>query len=337
MTKTGSLMISLMLLLAVAAGAQGPCAGDAVYRAESCPGDATDAAEIELHRLINAYRAASGRAAIPLSERLSRVAHRHLIDLSYNIGSLTHSWSDCRYDIGDRKTWGCLFDAPKRVAAYEGTGFENLFRNIGAPATPSEALEAWKKSPPHNALILGAAPFDGIGFDGIGIAIRGDWAALWFGSPSAAKVPERREKGLGIGLGQLVEGLARTLSIETAYALEDSSKWVGRSKDGSVGLEVYGSETDVREASFRLRVRADRRGLISPAGRASVLTVLNNLVPGWKGREQWLNAAIARVTRGRGGTERITIGAKVFELSSAADRSLVLNVTPGSKPKAVEY
>jgi hypothetical protein len=326
-----------MFLLAIAANAQGPCRGDAVYRPAACAGDEAEPAERELLALINAYRASKGVPEIRLSDQLSRVAHRHLIDLEFNIGSLTHSWSDCRYDIGDRKTWGCLFEAPKRVAGYQGTGYENLFRNFGAPATPSMALEAWKKSPPHNALILNLAPFAGIGFDGLGIAILGDWAAVWFGSPVVAAVPDTRENGLGIGFGQLVDGLAKTLSIEKAYALEDSAKWVGKSKDGTVGLEVFGSETDVREASFRLRVRADRRGLISPAGRSAVLTVLNNLVPGWTTREQWLNRAIAKIGRARTGAESVTIGGKVFELSVASDRSFVLSVTPAFKPKAVEY
>ena len=79
--------------------AQTNCTGTTLFTEKKCVGDETSSPEKELFRIINEYRAQNNLPPIALSEPLSMVANRHLMDLNLNIKYLTHGWSNCPYDV----------------------------------------------------------------------------------------------------------------------------------------------------------------------------------------------------------------------------------------------
>src|SRR5689334_11630372 len=95
--------------------AQSNCSGTALFTEQKCPGDEISATERELFRIINDYRAQNKLPPVTLSEPLSLVANRHIIDLTVNVKYLTHGWSNCPYDLKKEDTWGCLFESPQRL------------------------------------------------------------------------------------------------------------------------------------------------------------------------------------------------------------------------------
>jgi len=154
--------------------------------------DANSADEKTLFDLVNSYRRASERPPVRLSQSLSIVANRRMLDLEQNLKTLTHSWSDCKYELSDSKTWHCVTNAPRKLkCGYTGDGYETLYRRSKGDATPVLALTEWKKSQLHNSIILNEGMFKNLPWDEVGIAINGQYAALWFGFPgdSAALTP----------------------------------------------------------------------------------------------------------------------------------------------------
>lgn len=158
------------------------CKGQQLLTAVSCAGDGLELEERRLYELVNEYRAQHGLPAIPLSPSLTLVANRHVQDLEKNIGELTHSWSDCAYEI----SFDCMWEAPERLGtAYPGRGYENAFGASGFQVTAESALRAWRRSNAHNAVILnqlttqidwGEQPWKALG-----VGIYGGYAVLWFG------------------------------------------------------------------------------------------------------------------------------------------------------------
>lgn len=174
------------LFLFVQTKAQNNCAGEQIFTENVCAGDEISKEEIELQSLINQYRKENDLPEIVISKPLSIVANRHLLDLQTNLKYLTHSWSNCVYDIKNQATWNCVTDAPQRLKVnYEGEGFENLYRNLNGNASPALALEGWKKSALHNSLILNLGNWNARKWNEIGVSIRGQFAAIWFGTNDA--------------------------------------------------------------------------------------------------------------------------------------------------------
>ncbi|HLM03237.1 MAG TPA: CAP domain-containing protein, partial [Pyrinomonadaceae bacterium] len=127
----------LIFSLAQASAAQKTCDGKQLFTEKNCAGDTLDTREKELFRLINEYRAQNRLPALVLSDALSVVANRHLLDLNINLRQLTHGWSNCPYDIKNESTWKCILNAPRMLGVkYDGNGYENLYRNHGSAATP---------------------------------------------------------------------------------------------------------------------------------------------------------------------------------------------------------
>ena len=62
--------------------------------------------------MVKSYRAANKLPELRLSTSFSMVANRQMLDLNQNVRSLTHSWSNCPYDVTDRKSWDCINEAP---------------------------------------------------------------------------------------------------------------------------------------------------------------------------------------------------------------------------------
>ncbi|MFB2834701.1 CAP domain-containing protein [Floridanema evergladense] len=157
------------------------------------PGDGFESEEIKLYNLINEYRAQNGLAPITASKALSTVANRHVQDLAENIGTLTHSWSDAPYDPNNPSTYSAMWTAPQRLnTGYSGYGYENAFGGSGNYiATATDALQAWKNSPAHNAVILNQEIWQNLQWNALGVGLYKGYAVIWFGEqPDSTGTPE---------------------------------------------------------------------------------------------------------------------------------------------------
>ena len=139
----------------------------------------------ELVNLINQYRKKKRRPPIAFSPSLQIVAEKHAADLkahytSFKPGCNLHSWSD------KSKEWtgccyinaSCMHDKPAEITTYPGKGFE-----VAAAGTTSAqaALDAWKGSAGHHAVILGDGWEDSKPFQALGAAGDGIYWVAWFG------------------------------------------------------------------------------------------------------------------------------------------------------------
>jgi len=149
------------------------------------PLDGFEAEEIELYNSINEYRAENNLPPIPASKALTTVANRHVLDLGENIGEVTHSWSDAPYSPSDSNTWSNMWTAPQRFdTGYPGNGYENVTGYSGfdgSTMTAQEALESWKNSPAHNAVILNQGQWADLEWNALGVGLYEGYGVLWFG------------------------------------------------------------------------------------------------------------------------------------------------------------
>jgi hypothetical protein len=145
--------------------------------------------EKELHRLINEYRISRGLQEVPISPALTKVAQAHAKDLMYHYKQSNrcnmHSWSKqgpwtaCCYR-DNHKNAGCMWDKPKEIAGYESPGYEIAYWHSNA-ATAGQALEVWKKSPGHHAVLANLGTFKDANWQAMGIGIYKEYAVVWFG------------------------------------------------------------------------------------------------------------------------------------------------------------
>jgi len=145
----------------------------------------------ELSNLINDYRKQNGLPAIPVSSKLNTVAMRHTMDLDQyhpenNCGGNLHSWSThgswtggC-YDSNNSATYPIMWNKPKEIANYSSYGYEIAYWSSGS-ATPQDALNEWKSSPPHNDVMLNKGVWASYPWKAIGAWIIGNYACAWFG------------------------------------------------------------------------------------------------------------------------------------------------------------
>jgi hypothetical protein len=152
--------------------------------------------EADLARRVNAYRAENGLPAVPVSRSLTIVAQAHVRDLQEHRPDQgadprgqpcnLHSWSangpwtavcytpDHAYARG-------MWDKPREITGYPGTGFENAFAAFGKRASATEALDAWKASAGHNQTILQQGSWQRYSWPAMGVGISENFAVLWFG------------------------------------------------------------------------------------------------------------------------------------------------------------
>jgi hypothetical protein len=340
--KTLSSLLLLSILAAVLcqkAAAQKVCSGADIFREKNCAGDELDEDERELFRLINEYRRRNRLREIPLSDKLNLVANRHLLDLNLNLKYLTHSWSDCEFNEKDRSTFKCIFDAPKRFFPdFAGSGYENVYYNSAGKIVPAEVLEAWKKSPLHNSVLLNSGIFKNSRWDIGGIAISGRYAAVWFASTRTGQTrPEAKRaiRGLGISFEEAVKNLTGALSIDNVSETIDSKKWVGTSADKTAVLEIYGRSSEISEGRLAVRVRLQGDGKISGRNRELLGIFLENLAADWKERESWLDASIAKLLSKATLSVSYVYKDALFELG--VDKKGFLTLTAAPRPLAVEF
>ena len=146
---------------------------------------------------VNHYRASKGLSRLPLSSSLTRVAQAHLADLEANYRGggrcNMHSWSDrgnwssCCY-TPDHAEAACMWEKPKEISGglYQSAGYE-IVAHYSAPITPALALELWRESPGHLAMVLNRGTWADNTWRAMGAAIGRHYAVVWFGeSPDPA-------------------------------------------------------------------------------------------------------------------------------------------------------
>jgi hypothetical protein len=318
--------------------AQANCSGSGLFTEQKCAGDEISQTERDLFRIINEYRAQNNLPPVTLSEPLSFVANRHIIDLTMNVKYLTHGWSNCPYDIKNQKTWDCVFESPQRLKTnYQGQGFENLYRNLSGNASPQLALEAWKKSPMHNNLILNLDIWKNTKYDAFGVAVSGNYAAIWFGSRADQDINLGKEiKGLGVSFDKVVDGLTNILSIEKESSLADSEKWIGKSADNSIKLEIFGQEKDIAETSMSFSVRLDKKFQLTPQGKSALSQFLKNLAGNWTVREQWIDMTLLKISKSPKSVQTVDVRNKTIQVKINAENYLTVLVKPNLKPQPKE-
>ncbi len=149
--------------------------------------------EKKLYNIIMEYRKENGLPIIPISTSLTFVAQTHVKDLVNNkpdIGNCnTHSWSSngnwtaCCY-TPDHAQSGCMWSKPRELTSYKGNGYEIACgSNICCSdfiMTADYALQSWKKSPGHNAVIINQGSWNDK-WNAIGIGLNKGFAVVWFG------------------------------------------------------------------------------------------------------------------------------------------------------------
>lgn len=157
--------------------------------------------ELSLYHQVMDYRASVGLAAIPLSKSLTTTAGRHVVDMRDNIWpesprfSTLHDWSDATYH-GANGSPDAMWSAPQRL----GTGYASPGYEIAAAgqANGAAALETWKNSPAHDAILTETGSWANQNFKTIGIGLDassgpGIYAGriyyVWFGAAADSKGP----------------------------------------------------------------------------------------------------------------------------------------------------
>ncbi|MGB0523907.1 MAG: CAP domain-containing protein [Flammeovirgaceae bacterium] len=147
--------------------------------------------EQKLYQLITDYRKSKGLDSIPLSRSLTYVAQAHVKDLEINTPITNrcnmHSWSNdgdwtaCCY-TGDHAQAKCMWNKPKELTNYTGYGFEISYGGFGAyEANATDALQQWKGSSGHNAVIINQGIWKSSKWQAVGVGIFGSYGVVWFG------------------------------------------------------------------------------------------------------------------------------------------------------------
>jgi len=146
--------------------------------------------ETRLYELVNKYRAENGLSAIPLSSSLTYVAQTHVRDLqnyppsgncNAHSWSSNGAWSSCCY-TPDHAQSQCMWDKPRELTNYPGRGYENAHGGSnGYQVTATSAIEGWKRSHGHNAVILNQGTWSKHRWNALGVGIYKGYAVLWFG------------------------------------------------------------------------------------------------------------------------------------------------------------
>lgn len=318
--------------------AQVNCTGTQVLQAPQCTGDEVSPEETVLLHLVNKYRVANGHSELRSSNPLSIVANRRMLDLRQNFKTLTHSWSNCRYDINDQKTWPCVTDSPQRLmSGYDGQGYETLFRTAMGRALPIPALDAWKKSPLHNSIILNLGIFKDLEWDEMGVAIDGQFAALWFGTKgNATKRGAEAMAGLGVSYDQAVKGLSKLLTIDQSSSTIESNRWQGFSSDRKIKLEIFGTKKELTEANIGVSIKLEPDQTLEPKNKLAVLTLLKNIFPEWTDRDKWFDGALAAILADRGATRTKLVRKIAIGLRADDQNAIKLVIKHEEKPTYIE-
>ena len=149
--------------------------------------------EANLYYLINEYRESLGLSKLSFSKSLTTVARAHVKDshdytprlqldergIQGNLHSWSHfgNWSGGAY-TPDYAHAEIMWDKPSELTDYKGSGYEiSVYHSIGID--PQLALDLWKSSPGHNAVIIGEGEWSFI--KTVGVAMDKNYSHVWFG------------------------------------------------------------------------------------------------------------------------------------------------------------
>lgn len=325
-------IIVLLFLAASVVGFKGqtPCDGTKVFTEKVCDGDIVSPDEKALYDLVIKYRATKGLAAPKLSNALSMLANRHLIDIKSNLKSFTHSWSNCPYDIKDDKTWHCISDAPKRLGTgYSGKGYETLYVTAETKANINLALDKWKGSTLHNSIITNQGMFKDLAWDELGISVVGNYAALWFGTPA-------RATSIGVSYDQVIAGLSSIVALNQEKATGSETKWQGMSADKKIKVQIAGTRSDISEAKMAVTAKLEADGQVSSQNYRVLSTLLKNVFPAWTDRDSWLQTSLKMIGANNSAERTKVIGKNLVEAKYGSGGAIVLQIIPQTAKRAVE-
>lgn len=156
--------------------------------------------EQKLYDYIMQYRKEKNLPAIPLSPSLTFVAQQHVKDLVENkpdIGECNaHSWSNkgkwkavC-YTKDHKQSEG-MWSKPRELTSYQGNGYEIACGSneccSNFEMTAKYAINAWKESSGHNAVIINESIWKSVQWNAIGIGLYKGFAVVWFGEEKDEK------------------------------------------------------------------------------------------------------------------------------------------------------
>lgn len=159
------------------------------------------AEEVKLYQEICQYRTSRHLDSVPLSAALCKTAMAHTLDLRLNAPDQKpcnlHSWSSkgawdpCCYRGG--KEGPCMWKKPYEIAGFVADGFEIASWTSGQ-MTSKTALDLWKQSPGHNAVICNTGIWNKMTWKSMGVSVYGHYAVVWFAAEKdSAPIPEECE------------------------------------------------------------------------------------------------------------------------------------------------
>ena len=150
--------------------------------------------EAKLYYIINAYRESQGLQKLSFSKSLTIVARTHVSDsntytpenqrdsrgMKGNLHSWSNhgSWTPVVY-TSDHEYAANMWSKPRELTSYTGNGYEISSWNSDN-ITPEDALDLWKNSSGHNAVMTTQGNWSDL--KTMGVAIDGKYAHVWFGS-----------------------------------------------------------------------------------------------------------------------------------------------------------
>lgn len=144
--------------------------------------------EMKLYNMMMQYRKERGLPLIPLSKSLTKVSQIHVKDLMENYDhdntcnmhswSSKGNWTNCCYTRDHAKA-SCMWSKPSELTNYQGYGYE-IAHWSSDEATALSALEGWKSSSGHHALIINEGMWNRT-WGAVGVGINGNYAVIWFG------------------------------------------------------------------------------------------------------------------------------------------------------------
>ena len=150
--------------------------------------------EAKLYYIINAYRESKGLQKLSFSKSLTIVARTHVSDsntytpenqrdsrgMQGNLHSWSNhgSWTPVVY-TSDHEYAANMWSKPRELTYYTGNGYE-ISSWYSGNITPEDALDLWKNSSGHNAVMTTQGNWSDL--KTMGVAIDGKYAHVWFGS-----------------------------------------------------------------------------------------------------------------------------------------------------------
>ncbi|CAF3807689.1 unnamed protein product [Rotaria sp. Silwood1] len=154
-----------------------------------------DAKEKDIFTRINQHRRQYGLPSLEPSVNLAYVAHTHAVDVVENSpdvnGGNMHSWSNkgkwkpVTY-TPDHRYGQLMWSKPSEISNYKFDGFEISFgpsKRLRETSTvnPTEAVNCWKNSPGHNAVMVQQGIFHHPPMKAMGVGVYKGYACVWFG------------------------------------------------------------------------------------------------------------------------------------------------------------